>query len=433
MCAVAPAVGHGQTAQLSLADAQAYALEHNISVQNAALQIEDARGSVNELLRTGLPQVNAEVGYTHFPALPTSLIPAEFVGGTAGEFEELQFGTKHNARAGLTLNQLLFDGTYLVGLKAARMFVDLQRKEVERTESQVRAEVARAYYAVLIAGENVRLLKQNLEVASKLHYETQQIFDAGYVEEIEVDRLKLTLDNVQTQINSAERQHELAASLLKFQIGMDLSEPIALTDSLRSLTTTHGDLAATTADHQLRKEWEIVEMQKNLVEVNIKRLTRGYYPSLSLWGNYEYSAQRSSFDFFEADKPWFQMASWGVTLKVPIFDSFQKAASIQKEKNRLQMVMNSREQLRQSINLEVAQAQTAYTNAREQLNTQTGNLALAEKIMNTARMKYAEGVGSSLEVNSAQTTLLQTQTALINALYELLIAKTDLEKALGII
>jgi outer membrane protein TolC len=182
-----------------------------------------------------------------------------------------------------------------------------------------------------------------------------------------------------------------------------------------------------------RVEVQTMDATRELIEMNIRRLRSGHLPTLSLFANYEYAAQRAAFDFFDASQPWFQSASWGVSLKVPIFDSFQKSAGIQKEKTNLQVIMNTREQLRQSILLESLQASTSYANASEQLATQTKNLQLAEKIMNTAQLKYAEGVGSSLEVNSAQATLLQTQTAYINALYELLIAKTDLEKALGIL
>jgi len=422
-----------EVVRLSVADAQAYALQHNVNVINSGLEIDVARNDVRQLVRTGLPQVNGEIGYTHFPALPTSLIPAEFLGGTKGEFEPVQFGTEHNVRAGATLSQLLFDGSYLIGVKAARQYVDLRKKELVQNEVATRELVAKAYYSVLVADENVRLLERNHEVARKLHYETDQIFKAGFVEEIEVDRLALTLANIESQISSAKRFKSLSESLLKFQMGMDAVQPIALTDSLSTLTNSPGELMLADANPASRIEWELMDMHRSLRELNIKRLTSGYYPTLSLFMNYENSAQRGAFDFFEPDKPWYQMASWGVTMKIPIFDSFQKSAGIQKERTQLQIVMNQREQLRQGINLEVEQARTNYLNATEQVQTQTKNLSLAEKILNTARLKYAEGVGSSLELSSAQTTWLQTQTLYIQSLYELLIAKTDLQKALGIL
>jgi outer membrane protein TolC len=286
---------------------------------------------------------------------------------------------------------------------------------------------------MLVASRNLQLLNESHELLEELHRETNELYKAGFVEAIEVDRLTLSLTSLEAQISSVERYKALSESLLKFQMGIDLSTPIELTDSLGSLTSGGADVMAMEGDAARRIEMDIINTQLALAEANIKRYKAGYAPSLAAFATMDYAAQRSTFNFFDFDQPWYPSTLVGLSLRVPIWDSFTKSAQIQKEKTNVQMILNYRNLLDQGLSLELQQARTTYGNAAEQERTLKSNLELARKILNIATIKYQEGVGSSLEVSTSQSTVLQTQSAYINALYELLIAKTDLEKALGIL
>ncbi len=418
--------------RFSLKEAQQYALENNIQLENAHLDVDQSRQSVSELLSTGLPQISGTVSYQNFVSLPTSLIPAEFLGGQPGDYIEVQFGTSQNAKASVNASQLIFDGSYLIGLKASKMFVELTRKQTKQTERDILQQVEKAYYLALVSQRSYELASQNLQTVEDMLRETEAMYKEGLIESVEVDRLKLSRSNVQLQMQNTHRQLVLSYQLLKFQMGMPLADSLVLTGSLDDFITQGNDLLEQSFNYMNRIEYDILNTQALLTEINIKRYRAGYYPSLRLIGNYSQEAQRNAFDFFQKGQPWFETALWGITLNVPIFDSFQKRATIQKEKINLMKIENARQQLQESMKLEVEQARMNYMNAAAQLNTQQQNLDLAQRILNTARIKYNEGVGSSLEVNNAQATLFQTQTAYVNALYSLLVARSDLEKALGI-
>lgn len=424
---------YGQPMRFSLEEATQFALEHSVEAMNAELQVEAAQSTVAEVTRLGLPQVHGEISYLNYLELPTSLIPAEFLGGPPGEFAELQFGTRHNLNASVTATQLIFDGAFLVGVKAAGLFVELQRRERERKEIDVRAAVTKAYYGVLVASRNLALLRESHALLRQLHHETNELYKAGFVEAIEVDRLTLSLTSLEAQISAVERLAALSESLLKFQMGMDFSAEIELTDSLGSLTSAAPELLIAGDDSFQRIELDILDIQRALAEANVKRYRSAHLPSVGAFANFNYSAQRSEFNFLDTDQSWFPMSSIGVAVRIPLWDSFSKSASVQKEKTNLEIIMNYRVLLAQGIRLEVEQTRTAYENASEQEKTLKANLELAQKILRIATIKYQEGVGSSLEVSTSQSTVLQTQSAYINALYELLIAKTDLEKALGLL
>jgi len=416
----------------SLPEAIQYGLEHNVQLKNAKLDISESKKSVTELMANGLPQINASVGYTNYLSLPTSLIPAEFFGGQPGEFVELSFGVKHNLTATVNASQMIFDGSYLIGLKASRMYVEMTRKQSRQSERDISMNISKAYYLALISHKAYLLTLDNQKNISKMLNETQAMYNNGLIESIEVDRLKLSKANIDAQIKSLRRKDVFAKQLLKFQMGMNLQDSINLSDSLTGLFDPDSDLLNKSFDESDRIEFTLLDMQEQLTEMNVKRYRAMYLPTLSVNAAYQQNAQRDQFDFLKSNQPWFQTALVGVNLNIPIFDSFRKRSTVQKEQINLMKLHNSKSQLSQSLSIEVSKARIDYLNALEQFTTQQGNLDLARHILDVATTKYREGVGSSLEINNAQSTLLQTQNQYINAIYNLLIAKTDLEKALGL-
>lgn len=414
----------------SLDQAIEFAFNNNVEVQNAQLGIEQARRNVKEQTAQGLPQMNGKIEYTNFPALPVSLIPAEFLGGQKGEFEEIRFGTEHNLSATVSLSQMIFDGRFFNGLQAAKVAVDLSRKQYDLSKVEVRYIITKAYYNALISRQYVGILEESIGSAEKLYNDTKAMYENGFVESIEVDRLMLALTNIRTRLNSVKRQSTLAEGLLKFQMGYDITRPITLTDSLDSKTIADHSLLNKEVSPSNRTDYQLLETQQLLRETYLKTIRSGYYPTANLFGNVEETAQRNEFNFFDFEKDWYATVLWGVTINIPIWDSFRKHNSIQEEKLNIETIRNRKSNMQQAIQLELMQNQTAYANALESFEAQKENLELAERIFNVATAKYNEGVGSSLEVESAQSSLYQTQLSYINALMDLVQAKADLKKTL---
>lgn len=418
------------TIRFTLEEAIAYGLEHDADLRLAAMDVTKAEKDVKITTASGLPQINASARYTNYPALPAQLIPAEFFGGQPGEFIPVRFGTEHNLRAAVDLNQMIFDGRFFQGLRAASAYVDLTERQLDRTAIDTRFQISTAYYAAQVAQENLRILRENVKSVNRLYNETKALYDNGFVESIEVDRVALTKTNVESRLKSAQRQLVLSLALLKFQMGMDVTTPLQLEESLEDMTKKEPALLTATIDPSSTIDYQVLELQQELGQINKKNIQAGYYPSLYFFGTIETQAQRPELDFLDGDKRWFGAGYLGLTLNIPIWDSFEKANKIQKQEVSLRQIQVQQEQLANGVRLELIESKNNYADALEQMADQEANLELAQKIYNIATTKYNEGVGSSLEVNNAQTTLYQTQTAYINALYRVMVAKASLEKVL---
>ncbi len=442
-----------QEGVFTLEQAQQYAIENHLNAKNAQLDIDYSKKQVFETTTIGLPQVNGVINYQNFIDIPTQVAPAEAFGfpdeintiiaksaqlynlplpeQPENNFSELQFGTQHNASAGLTINQLIFDGSFLVGLKAAKVYVDLSRKQKIQTETEISHNVAKAYYTALITEENLTILKKNVTLLQKTHYETSEMLKNGFVEKLDVDRLTLTLSNLETQQKNLERQAILSKELLKFQMGMAPNQEITLSDSIKLLTNNLASTLEPTIDFNKRIEYQSLGIQLELARLNIQRYNANLLPSLGAFFNHSQNAYRDGFDFLGSEGKWYPSTVVGIQMNIPLFNlrnmALKQQAMIDREK-----INNSKMYLERAITIEVTGAQINYNNAVASLETQKGNMKLAKEIYETTGIKYKEGVGSSLEVTNAQTELYKTQTNYINSLYDLLNAKSDLDKALGV-
>lgn len=426
----ASAAAFSQQQSFTLQQAQDYGVANNTAVQSAALDIRSAQETVGERLSVGLPQLNGSVDYQNFIKLPTSLIPAEFFGGEPGTYQPVQFGTKQNLTAGLSFSQLIFNGSWLVGVNAAKTYTGLVESQKKVTENDVRKNVEQAYYTVLVSEASEEVWADNINNLSKTLRDVTEMNKQGFTEEIDVNRLQISLSNLQTNLENVKRQTELAKTYLKFTMGYDMNAPIELTDSLNSV---QNDFAVIENDeHYLsRPEFDVLETTRALNEFNIKANKAGYLPSLTLIGSYQQNAQRNEFDFFDADLPWFETALIGVSLNVPIFDGLQKKHTIENARIGLEKAELTIKTATQGIQMEVAKAKTDYLNALNDLETQNQNIALAQKIYDVTLIKYQQGVGSSLELTTAESSLYQSQGAYIGAMLNVLTSKSNLKTALG--
>lgn len=416
----------------SLQQAVDFAMQNQNNVKNAALDMEIAASKVNEVLGMGLPQINSSFDVKDFVEIPTSLIPAQIFGGPAGSFAAVKFGTKYNATAGFDASQLLFSGDYLLGLMASKVYVELSSKASQRTKIETAAAVSKAYYTVLINQERMILMDANVARIKKAMEDTKVLYENGLVEKIDYDRLTVTYNNLVVEHDKIERLVALGVYLLKYQMGMDISATLALTDKLKDVKfEPSANVSAEKFDYSKRVEYGLFETQQTLAELELKRNKLSYLPNAFAYGSLSGAAQRSTFSVFSMGYGWYPTALVGAKVTLPIFTGFQRNNRVQQAKLSLNKAQNNIENIKKSIDLELSSATTTLQNASSSLENQKKNIALAEDVYRVSKLKYEQGVGSNLELIAAETSLKEAQTNYFNALFDALIAKIDFDKANG--
>ena len=409
-----------------------YAYKNQNKVLNAGLDEQIASAKVKEVVGIGLPQINGSFDLKDYLSIPTSLLPAQVFGGRPGDFIPVKFGTKYNASAGLDASQILFDGSYIVGLQATKTYLELSKKNVERTKIETVTSVSKAYYGALINEERLNLLKTNVARIKKLLEDTKAMYDKGFVEKIDVSRITVNYNNLLVETEKVQRLVKVTYALLKFQMGMDLSTKLSLSDKLNA-TSQAIPVTAEKVDYSKRVEYSLLKSQQKLYELDLKKNRMGYLPSVVAYGSLIGNAQRNEFDIFDTDKKWYPIAIVGGRITVPIFDGLQKNYRIQQAKINLLKSRNDEKSLEMGIDLEINTTQINYQNNIAALETQKKNIALAEEVYNTSKIKYDQGVGSNLEIINADASLKEAQTNYYNAMYDVLVSKIDLDKANGLI
>lgn len=421
--------GSGFTVQQAIE----YALKNETNVKNAQIETQIAQAKINELIGVGLPQVKGSADINKFIEIPTSFVPGEFFGDEPGTYAPVQFGQNYSASAGLSASQLLFDGSYLVGLQASRTYADLSRKGLQQSKIDVAVNVSKAYYFVLVAEERFKQLESDIQRIAKLKSDTKALFDNGFVEKIDYDRVELNYNLLESARNQTKRVVENSYLLLKFQMGMDLKTPITLTEKIDDVMPDIAVINTDSVQVSSRIEYSILETQHRLTELDVKKNQFSRLPSLVLFGNVSANASRNEFNIFNTDYKWYPTAIIGASLSVPIFGGFQKYAQTKQAKLAQLKVENAFYALEQGIKLEFNNAVTGLKNNIDNLETQKKNRELAREIARVSKIKYDQGVGSNLEVVDAETSLREAEANYYTALLETIISKIELDKASGTI
>jgi len=440
----------------SLDDCIKYALENTVEVKNARVDSRMSEAKVRETTGIGLPQVDVDVSLMHNPKLPRfyskydaeqpniidlSQIPGIQSGDVVAFPNVFQLPSSGNA--GVTINQLLFSSSYLVGLKAASTYKELSYKSETETQISVMEKVMKAYYAVLVNNERIQLSDANIARVDSLLKSTTALYQNGFAEEIEVDRIQVELNNLLSERLKTQNLQNLSLALLKFQMNYPINDSLEVVGDLRELSVDSSifDEYEQGWDYKSRIEYQTLETQRKLQELNIKNKYAASLPTLNGFFNYGYQTQSpdigglfktesdiASTSQYGPDK-WYSYSSFGVSLKVPLFSGLQRSNQVQQARYELLKVENQFSSLKQSIDLSIQQNSITYQNSLETLRSQNQNMTLAEKVARVSRIKYEQGVGSNIEVVTAESSLRQAQVSYYNALYDALIAKVDLDKA----
>jgi outer membrane protein TolC len=420
------------TFRFSMQQCVDYALNNNPDLVQAKYDALIARQSVNEQLSVGYPQLSASFDLRYYYQLPTTVIPAEAFGGPQGQFLEVAFGVPWNATAGVDFRQLLLDGSYFLGIQAAKLYEQLAVRKIGADEITVRANVMKAYYSNLVNQERIKIIKTNLQTLDTLLQQTRILYETGFAEQIDVMRLEVSRNNLVTEQENALRLVALSYNLLKFQMGMDQTHTLILTDEIDP-DVLQSDLLATdvTLNPENRIEFELLGMQRKLQEYNTRRFKYASYPTVNLYGSLQTQALRTDFDVFNTSKRWFPIGLVGLQVNWLLFDGFGNRARGQQAYLNTLKIDAQITNLRNSVLLEYKNARTNLDNQLNTLNYQTRNVALAQEVYRVARIKLNAGVGSNLELVQAESDLKLAQTNYVNTLLDAYITRIDMLKAAG--
>lgn len=407
-----------------------YALQHNTTVLNARLDEVAATQKVKEVIGIGLPQIDGSFQVQNFLDIPTSLIPAEIFGGPPGAFIPVQFGTKYNATTAFSASQLVFSGSYILGVKASKVYQDLAQKNTARTNIETTAEVTKAYYTVMVNAERKKLLDANLARIAKLRDDTKALYENGFVEKLDFDRITVTYNNAATEVANVQRLLDLSLVLLKYQMGMDQSANLVILDKIADLQFQPEIELTNKFAYSNRVEYQLLELQLRGRQLQMRAERVGYLPTIAVFGSLQAQAFRQEFDFF-ARKRWFPITVVGLQVNLPIFDGGQRHYRIQQAKIGIAKAENDLLFIQRTIDMQQTVARVTLQNAAATLAAQKANMELAQSVYDVTKKKYEQGVGSNIEVLNAETSLKEAQTNYFSALYDAVTAKVDYDKSMG--
>lgn len=414
----------------TLEQAIEHAIKNNYSVINANRDVEAAKQKKWETTTIGLPQINGNVGYQNNFQIQRSIVPAEFFGGEPGEFAEVAFGTKHTMAASATLSQLLFDGSYLVGLQSAKTYLQISENAKVKTAQQIREMVINSYGNVLLSDESISILQKNKTILEKTLSDTREIYKNGFIEEENVEQLQINLSSVNSSLENVKRQKIIAVDMLKLLLGIKLESELVITDKLEALTQNNVDLVLLKEEFNVSNniDYQIGQNALRSKELLLKLERSKALPSLGAAVNFGYNAFNDEFQFFSQNQKWLNYSNLGLSLNVPIFSSGGRSARTQQAKIALEQSKTQLTETEQKLKLEFERAKSDYEFSLEQLTTSKSNLNLAERIENKNQIKFKEGLSSSFDLTQAQEQLYAAQQKYLEAMLSVINKKAALEK-----
>jgi len=416
--------------QFSLAQAIDFASKNSVAVKNALLdyqiQIQSNRATTSQ----ALPQITGSVGSTYFSQIPVTPVPGGLFPGTvAGKLYPFPFGTTWSNNFGATLKQVLFDGQVFVGLQARQASLDFYQKKAEITAQAIRANINKVYYQLLIAKTQIAQIDANIHSQEELLHNSTEMFKNGFAEQLDIDKASVQLANLQSERVQVDYNISYGYLGLKVLMGMPVQDSLALTDSL----TYDMVRDATLSDeykYSDRRDFQLLEINRELNEFDIKRYRKEYIPTVNLSATYQKNQYTSTLEPFAKDT-WFPESFIGLSINVPIFDGFYKAANISEAKLKLRQTLNDQDSLKIRIDYDVRESQLRFATALTTLDFQKKNMDLAEKVYGQTRKKYEQGLGSNIEITNAFADERTAQANYFNALYNAITARVDYLNAIG--
>lgn len=416
----------------SLEEAIAFGIDNNYAARISSKDISKALKQKWEIIAQGLPQITGNLDYQNFLKQPVTLIPAEITGGEPGTFTPVRFGTQQNLNGTATWNQLIFDGSYIVGVQSAKTLLQISKNAKTKTDQQVKSSVINAYGNVLLAEESVKILQYNIETLEKNYSDTKKIFENGLTEEENVEQLEITLIGLKNNLNRNKRNRDISYEMLNLTLGLPVQTPLKLTEDLNILALRYFDLELLVKDISVEEniDYRIAENQAEAARIYVRLEQSKALPRLSAFVNYGFQGNSESFSFLQNDQKYFTQSILGVNLSIPIFSSGMRGARTQQKKIEYDQALIQLDQTKNQVRLEIDSAKNNYEYSLENYKTQQQNLRLAERIENKNQIKFSEGLATSFDLRDAQTQLFSAQQELLQAMLNVITNKVELENLL---
>jgi len=439
------AAGFGQekkdTIKLTLTEAQEYALQNNRTVKNARIDLLSADKKIWETIAMGLPQLGLSANYQHqfvIPeisfgsyldpyALPNGYITNTDVLNAYKQSPSVPLGVSDNTTFDFTLSQLIFSGEYIVGLQATKVFKEISVNSLAKTEAATRETIAGTYYLYLVLGESLRVLNASFASVEQTYNEAVKMNQQGFNEETDVDQLKISLSDLQRLVASVNAQRDVALQLMKYQLGLELGEPIVLTDSLPAMIQEGNImyLATPVFDYDKSIDYKIVKNLESSSALFVKREESKYLPTINAFYRRHEQTNQPSFNFMVKDLV-------GVGLNIPIFTSGTRRSKVGQARLELEKARINTENAAQGLVLEFETALTTYQTAYGNFLTNSESIMLSRKVYLRTLVKYKEGISTSFELAQNQSQFLTSEQAYYNSILTLLNAKAKLDRILTV-
>ena len=424
-----------QKKNLTLEECISLALENNENLKNSYLEEKISTALSKEYLSVGLPQISFDGGIKYNHEVQKSIIDiSRFMPGVPeGTEQEVQFGQTYDGRMDLYVNQMIFNGSYFVGVSASRELIRLSEKMTKRNIIDIYESVQKAYFTALNTKSRIDLVNENLDRLSELLDQTNKLYENGFVEKLDIDRITVSYNNLKSEKIKADRLYDLSISVLKFQIGLPIQIEIELIGELSEDMINNFSYELKDFDYSKRIEYSILQTDKNLKSYDLKNNRSQYLPQIYANYNYGYNSSASQSNLFFSSDRWKKFGTLGFLVVIPIFDGFLKRSRINQSKYKIEQIENQMMFLERSINLQINQSLANFENSKESLEITRKNLNLARDVYYASEKKYSEGVGSNLELIDSNNSLKTAQNQYYNALYESVIASIDIKKTLGVL
>ncbi|MBA3827718.1 MAG: TolC family protein [Taibaiella sp.] len=420
---------------LSLEECINYAMRHNYLVKNAKLDVQIQNAQSNQIQAGALPRITGKGEIDDNLNAQQAFLPAEFFGGPKGSFQAVTFTPHYAGSAYINGTQTLFDGTLLVALRAKKTILELSRMNGEVTKETIRYNVTRSYYSLAIAYRQFSVIQNTLGYARHLEHDVNITYKSGFAEKIDVERTSVQVNNLANDSLRVANILATSEQMLKYQMGMDITTPIVLTDTNMAAQETEAmSLLNEDEDYNRVPEYNLLTIGLRLNEFNVKRYQLAALPTLNTFGNVGYNYSSNKFkDLLPGGAGYLFSSIVGLQLNVPIFSGFLRTNQLREAKLNVEKNKNNIAYVKQGLDFQTAAARTILTNNLIQAKSQKSNLEVAKDVLDLAQKKYKAGVGSNIEIDQAQTALAQAQNNYFNALLDVITAETDLKKALGLL
>lgn len=407
----------------SLENAKAYALEHHTDIQKAALSVQDAKQQMREVTGMGLPQVDLNGSFNHYINIPVQVVDGSFF-GQPGTLTEFRMGTDYNANGTLQVGQLIFNGSYIVGLQVASYYKQVEEFRADITAEEVVFNVIQAYQIATVAKENKVFADSMVLVTQDLIDKQSNYLDLGLMLQEDMDQLNYSLALTKNAALEADLQYENTISLLKFSMGYPMDQSIEITDRSEDLLGKSNISMGALSDNMML---QLLEKQIVLDNYNIKNRKFESLPSLNAYFQQAYNAYRNEFNFFD-DEKWYPQTLWGLQLNVPLFSGFQRHARLQQARIKKDQDQLNLEQYERSLKLQEVQMQNNLRSAKEKLELEEANVDLARTIYENELLKEKIGKGNSILVTQKYNQLITAQAKYLGSKINLFNAQLELDK-----